>query len=249
MDTLRSSNTRLSSSNTNMERVIRGCLCQVCVPETPRLSYTVVDSERADIRCPNMHGICTDHVNSMLEAATRDSAGVKLICSVEGCGLAFDDSEIQRVADPVVLREYIRTRAEEEGARRAHEQNERERAQQEALGNEQMARIRASVTLKAPCCGVMITDFRDCCDITCYGCGRHFCAWCFHVFAPAEHILIHHHIMELCTVNPSNSLYANTPRLRCSLRNAWRAKQLEQLAAEIDVTMVDPLADVPLPQY
>ena len=150
--------------------------------------------------------------------------------------------------DATAYANFVRARAEEEGARRAEEQHARERALGNGDDSADMRRIKAAAPLKAPCCGMVTTDFTDCCKVQC-ACGQSFCAWCFQVFTPLDDG--HLHVQAHCPVNPDNGLYANTPKKRALLAACWRARQLQQLAEAnaLDVTMAHPQQGQPLPIY
>ena len=212
-------------------------VCVVCTPDDLG-DQDYEDEDMLVARCRGYHGVCQECLDGAVTAATHDTTGNALTCCVPGCIFTLEQSQVAK-SSPGVYANYVRARAEEEGAMRAREQTAREAAvlHQDEAGAD-MRQIKDRGVLVTPCCGSLLTDFTDCCSISCNNCPRRFCAWCFEVFPPGEDG--HGHIHDNCPINPDSGLYADTPRKEKILTHIWRSYQLSRLAPLLEITPADP---------
>ena len=185
--------------------------------------------------CPGQeqHGICRPCLDGLLAAASSPAPPrPALKCSI--CNADFSQEAIG-AASRNVFTNYVRTMAEEEGAAAARAAAEREGRQEGRQEGGAAANLVEISVLRAPCCGVMVSDFGGCCSIQCGSCPAHWCAFCFEVNLDGN---MHDHLtgnngVAKCPVNPCDSFFAYTPRARDAVVQAWNLRRGKQVLQAI----------------
>ena len=231
----------VAAKNEQLKSLVRAftcCICEFTDSSDPAEIVEAAKTAPVVARCSQTHGLCVDCLDGALVTAAANSR-TAVTCGVADCTGHFEDSQLCK-ASPDKYANYVRTKAEEEGAARAAEQRARE--DQAAANSGNMLAIKDDIVVRAPCCGAKIIDFTHCCKVECSACPRTFCAWCFHVNDPGENG--HAHLWDSCQINPEpRGLYADTPAKIKLLTAIWRSRQIEQVADRLDVSLADPKPD------
>ena len=145
---------------------------------------------------------------------------------------------MQKHCDTKVYQEYLIAKAVYENDQRMAKLKDVEGVN--AGAGTSSSEIKNLAIIKAPCCGVDVIDFEECCNIPCLFCGKNWCAWCFMVKPDGMGSRMWYNHVHDCHLNPDKGRLFPTKTGKEVMTRFWQARQAQQLAGKLDIDLADP---------